>query len=380
MDKLFGKLGIAFLISLTLLPSPYSFYVLTSSNCESCVVRLNIVKELYSNSTFIVYDVEETANINRFSEIQKVIDVPYIPLPIIGMFSNGELKLVAAGVLLSESWGRIVLNGSSGVNVYIDNGKGEAILQRNIGDDQKIKRLGELFLNKDVNPSLNDTDVSISLMLAAAFMDSINPCMLGFFLIFLAFISFSQSSRIAIRTSLAFGCGVFITRYLIGLGLMQVFWIIPAIRFLAAFLALVLGATKILQFFLGERRQIPSSFADQITRRIESTTNIKAGFVAGCITAFFIITCSSPPYFLALSLLSSGSNVIGGLMSLMVYNLVVISPLLLVSVCVYVLNLTTTLNLRLWISTRRKFFNLLIGVGLTLMSLFLILYQVQFSI
>lgn len=378
MSKILGVAAIVFLLSLSSLPGSNSFYVLSSSSCEPCVARLRVVKELYPAATFVTYDIADAVSLSRFSEIEKVIDVPFMPLPIFGMFLDGKLKLVAAGGLSKESWEKIVLNETSVVDIYVDNGNGEAVLEKNIVDDKKIARLEELFLRKEVYSSADGVEVSPLLILTTALVDAFNPCMLGFFLVFLAFISYSGNPKTAIRTSLAFSGAVFITRFLMGVVLMQAFWISSGIKFLVAVISLVLGVAKILQFFLGEGRQIPSSFADQITRRIERASNPKAGFVAGCVTAFLITSCSSPPYFLALSLLSTGSNVVGGLASLLIYNLVVVAPLLAIMVCVYVLNLTTTTDLRHWVTARRRYINLLMGLGLVVMSALVMFYQAQF--
>jgi cytochrome c biogenesis protein CcdA len=378
MNKVLGMAAIALLLSLSSLPGSNSFYILSSSSCEPCVSRLRVVKELYPDGDFVVYDIADAVNLNRFSEIEKVIDAPFMPLPIFGMFSDGELRLVAAGGLSRGAWEKIAMNETSGVNVYVDNGKGEAVLEKNIGDDTKIARLEELFLGGEVYSSVDGVGVSLVLILTAALVDAFNPCMLGFFLVFLAFVSYSGDPENAIGTSLAFSVAVFVTRLIMGVCFMQVLWISSQIRFLAAVVALVLGAVKIFRFLLGERRQIPVGFVDQITRHIERASNPKTGFVAGCVTSFLITSCSSPPYFLALSLLSTGSDVVGGLASLLIYNLVVVAPLLTLVICVYVLNLTTTTDLRLWVSTRRRYIDLLIGLGLTIISVFVIFYQAQF--
>jgi len=377
MNKVLGTVSIALLLSLSSISGSNSFYILSSSNCESCVSRLRVIKEFYPDGAFVVYDIADAANLNRFSEIEKMIDAPFMPLPIISMFSDGELKMVAAGGLSRGAWEKIVMNETSGVNVYVDNGKGEAVLEKNIGDDRKIARLEELFLGGEAYPLAYGASVSLVFILTIALVDAINPCMLGFFLILISFVSYSSNSKNAMRTSLAFSVAVFFTRFIVGVGFMQIFWMSDQIRFLAAVAALALGVLKIFQFLLG-RRQIPSSFVDQITRRIERASNPRMGFVAGCVTAFLITSCSSPPYFLALSLLSTGSNVVEGLASLLIYNIIVVAPLLTLVICVYVLNLTMTMNLRLWVSTRRRYIDLVIGVGLIMMSVFVMFYQAQF--
>jgi hypothetical protein len=66
------------------------------------------------------------------------------------------------------------------------------------------------------------------------------------------------------------------------------------------------------------------------------------------------------------------------LASLLIYNLVVVAPLLAIMVCVYVLNLTTTTDLRHWVTARRRYINLLMGLGLVVMSALVMFYQAQF--
>jgi cytochrome c biogenesis protein CcdA len=338
---------------------------------------LRIVKDLYPNSTFIIYDIIEPTNINRFQEIEKFVAASYLPLPLFGLFSNDELKLVAAGGITRENWERMVLNVTTGVNIYIANDKGDAIFEKNISDSLEIAKLKDLFLSNVIKIS-NSDDISSYLIFATALVDALNPCMLGFFLIFLAFISYSSSPVIAVRTSLAFSCAVFISRMIIGLFLIQVLWINSIIKIFSVTISLLLGTIKILQYFFGENRQIPSRFSDQISKYIEHATNPKTGFIAGCVTTLFITTCSSPPYFFALSLISTGSDTLRGLELLSIYNFLVVMPLFVILFSVYILNLTTTPNMRLWLSTRRKNINLLIGLGLVVMSIFWIFYQTQF--
>jgi cytochrome c biogenesis protein CcdA len=387
MCKILGVAAIVFLLSLSSLPSSNSFYVIWSSNsfyvflnnsCEPCKAQLRVVRELYPTATFVTYDIADTASLSYFFEIEKVIDVPFMPLPLFGMFSDGKLKLVAAGNLSRESWEKIVLNETSVVDIYVDNGNGEAVFEKNIGDDKKIARLEELFLREEVYPSADGSEASFLIIFPTALVDAFNPCMLGFFLVFMVLISYSGNSKTALRISLAFSGAVFITRFLMGVVLMQVFWISSGIKFLVAIIVLVFGVVKILQFFLGEGRQIPSGFADKINKRIERASNAKAGFVAGCVTAFLIASCNSPSYFLVLSLLSTGSNVVGGLASLLIYNLVVVTPLLAIMVCIYVFNLTTTTNLRRWVTAKRRYINLLMGLWLVVLSALVMFYQAQF--
>ncbi len=338
------------------------------------MARLGTVREMYPNSTFVTYDIAEPLNVKRFSGIETLVNISYIPLPVVGVFINDRLKLVAAGGISKKAWEGIVTDEGLGVNVYVDNGQGDAILQKIIVDDGSISKLEVLFKSKDLFDIPEANEISLPILITSAFLDSLNVCMWGFFLVFLSYLSINLSHSAAIRISLSFILGAFLVRLVMGFVLIQIFWITPSIRILITVLIFVFGIIKILQFFSGERRAIPSRFADEINRRIEDASNLRTGFIAGCLTAFFITTCSSPIYSMAISLISSGSNVIWGLFSVVLYNIVVLIPMFGILVCIFIFNLTTTIKLRNLVSSNRRYLNLLTGLALVLMSI-LFLYQ-----
>lgn len=377
MDKLLGVVAIIFLITISATPISNSLYAISSSSCQPCVERIRTVRQMYPNSTFVTYDIAEPLNVKRFSGIAAVINITYIPLPVIGVFTNDKLKLVAAGGISKKAWEGIVTDEDPGLNVYVDNGQGDAILKKIIIDNGSISKLEMLFQSKDLSEVPEAIEISLPILITSAFLDSLNICMLGFFLVFLSYISISLSNSAAIRISLSFIVGAFLVRLVTGFVLIQIFWITPSIRILAAVLIFVFGIIKISQFISGERRAIPSRFADEINKRIEDASNPKTGFIAGCLTAFFITTCSSPTYSMAISLISSGSNAIWGLVSVIIYNIVVLIPMFAILICIFILNLTTTLKLRDLVSSNRRYLNLITGLALVLMSI-LFLYQTVF--
>jgi cytochrome c biogenesis protein CcdA len=377
MDKLLGVVAIIFLITISATPTSNSLYAISSSSCQPCVERIRTVKQMYPNSTFVTYDIAEPLNVKRFSGIAAVINITYIPLPVIGVFTNDKLKLVAAGGISKKAWEGIVTDEGPGLNVYVDNGQGDAILKKTIVDNGSISKLEMLFQSKDLSEVPEAVEISLPILITSAFLDSLNICMLGFFLVFLSYISISLSNSAAIRISLSFIVGAFLVRLVTGFVLIQIFWITPSIRILATVLVFVFGIIKISQFFSGERRAIPSRFADEINKRIEDASNPRTGFVAGCLTAFFITTCSSPTYSMAISLISSGSNVIWGLVSVVIYNIVILIPMFAILICIFILNLTTTHKLRDLVSSNRRYLNLITGLALVLMSI-LFLYQTVF--
>lgn len=200
-------------------------------------------------------------------------------------------------------------------------------------------------------------------------MDAVNPCAINVFLVLLTLLFYGAGQRVVLGTGIAFSGGVFITYLLMGVGLIRAFSSVSQVKYVAVAFAIFLGALSIIEFFTGERRHLPGAFARQITNYLERSSNPGTGFIAGVVTASLLLPCSSAPYFLALNLLSERSTLVGGLLLLAIYNLIVITPFLMITFFVYALGVTT-MDMKLWMLEKRRWINLLLGLGLICLSLF----------
>jgi len=113
---------------------------------------------------------------------------------------------------------------------------------------------------------------------------------------------------------------------------------------------------------------MPGSFIIEITKYLERASNPWTGFVAGFVSASLILPCSSAPYFLALNLISENSTLFGGLILLTIYNLIIIAPFLILTVCVHTLSM---MDIKLWMTAKRRWIDLIVGLVLICLSIFI---------
>lgn len=364
--------ALRFLLVLSLLlNNSLSFYVLSSSSCEPCEERIRLVSSLYPEAVFVKYDLAERDNLERFNEITRIIDEVFIPSPLFGIFVSNNLEVIVAGGPSAESWTDIIEEDMDGIPVYVDDGTGRAELKKIFEDMDKIARLEALFTGTDIPSPPRDFKSLIIPVSVAAAMDAVNPCAISVFLVLLTFLFYGVGRRAALSTGIAFSGAVFITYLLMGVGLIRAFGSISQIKYIAVAFAIFLGALNIIEFLTGERRHLPGAFARQITRYLEQSSNPRTGFVAGVVTASLLLPCSSAPYFLALNLISERATLFGGLLLLAIYNLIIITPFLMITLCVHTLGVKT-MDMKLWVSGKRRWINLLVGVGLICLTLFIL--------
>ena len=351
--------------------STLSFYIISNSGCRPCVERVRQASALYPESVFVKHDVAEEHNLERFHEITGIIDEVFIPLPLFGIFVSNSLKVIVAGGLSAESWKGIIEEDLEGVPVYIDDGTGRAELKKIIEETEKIVRLEELFAGTKFTGLSRDFNSLIVPVFVAATMDAFNPCAINVFLVLLTFLFYGVGRRVMLRTGVSFSVGVFITYLLMGLGLIRAFSSFSQVKYVAVAFAIFLGALSIIEFLSGERRHLPGAFARQITKYLERSSNPGTGFVAGVVTASLLLPCSSAPYFLALNLLSERATLFGGLLLLAIYNLIIVTPFLIITFFFHTLGVKT-MDMKLWVTEKRRWINLLVGLGLICLSLYIL--------
>ena len=348
-----------------------SFQVITYSRCEPCEKRVTTLANLYPNSIFIKFDLATGENLIRLKEVTNAIDVQFLFLPVIGVFVDERLKLIGAGGVSAESWKQIIEKDVEGVPVYMDDGRGNAELKTMIEDSDRVSTLEKLLTGADVGEAPADFSRLIAPVSLAACMDAINPCEIGVFLVLLTFVLYSVDRRTALKTGLSFTAAVFVTYLLLGLSLLRVLIHLTWVKYLFVAFAVFMGALRIWGSLRGERRHIPGSFSRNITRRLEQASNVKTGLVAGVVTASLLLPCSSAPYFLALSLISERARMLEGVLLLAVYNFIVVVPFMAITILVYVFNVKT-MYLRLMMTEKSRWINLILGAGLIGLSLIIL--------
>ena len=350
-----------------------SFNVISNSDCEPCKERLEFVIDLFSGGEFIVHELSKTGNIERFQEVTRIVEEDFLPLPLFIIFEGDELRAVVAGGQSTEIWVAIDEETVEGVPIYADDVLGKSELKKIIRDEERIHTLEDLFINTTIKSTRESFFSLIMPVSISALIDAFNPCSISVLLVLLTFVFYNLGRKVALKTGLAFCSAVFVTYYSIGLGILQTFKYFSYSKYVVITLGVSLGILKIIEFFTGEKRYLPSIFVKKITTYLERVANPRTGFVAGVISASLLMPCSSAPYFLALNLLSESTTQLDGLLLLGIYNIIIILPFLIITISVQMLGVKT-MDMKLWMFGNRRWINLVLGIALICLSVF-IFYQ-----
>lgn len=172
------------------------------------------------------------------------------------------------------------------------------------------------------------------LIIAAAFVDSINPCAFSVLFITLAFLfSLGHSRSQIIKTGLVYVAGIFLTYILIGLGVLKVLTIfnIPnSMAKLGAIAIILFGVINLINEFFPKfpiKLKMPDASHGKVGELITKAT-VPAAFLLGLLVGMFEFPCTGGPYLLVLGLLHDEGSFMTGFWYLVLYNFIFVLPLL----------------------------------------------------
>jgi len=214
----------------------------------------------------------------------------------------------------------------------------------------------------------------------AAFADSINPCAIAVLLILLAGLIVIHDRRKMLISSLAFISALYITYFVLGIGLLGTFKLAGfATMFhkIIGGLAIILGLLNIKDFFFygggGFVMEIPRAWRPTIQNLLKSVTNPFAAFATGVLVTFFELPCTGGPYTVALGVIAQRASWSQAIIILLYYNFIFILPLLLLTGLVYY-GLTTTEKLTAWKDRNLQLFHLIAGIILLILGIWVFLH------
>lgn len=175
------------------------------------------------------------------------------------------------------------------------------------------------------------------LVTLAALIDSINPCAFSILLLTIAFLfslgTFSRARIMQIGAVYIFG--IFVAYLAIGLGILQALHIFSTPHFmgkLGAILLIGLGVINLINHFFPTfpiKLQIPRAAHSKIADLMQKTS-IPAIFLLGMLVGLCEFPCTGGPYLMVLGLLHDAQTHTRGLLYLLWYNLLFVSPLVVV--------------------------------------------------
>lgn len=194
--------------------------------------------------------------------------------------------------------------------------------------------------SKDTVPQTK-TNLTLPAIIAGSLVDAINPCEFAVLIILMTTILAGGKARTALRAGLAFSLSIFLSYFLMGLGLYKALtwgglagWFFKLI----GWLAVILGLANLKDYFWygkGFLMEVPLSWRPRLKALIHSVTSPAGAFVIGFAVSLFLLPCTSGPYIVILGMLAKKTFNTQAVLYLLLYNLIFVSPMVIISFAVY---------------------------------------------
>ena len=176
----------------------------------------------------------------------------------------------------------------------------------------------------------------LPLVIVSALIDSINPCAFSILILTIGFLfSMGQLKRQVLSIGMAYIVGVFLVYIGIGLGILRTlsFFNIPGFMGqVGASILILFGALDIINAYFPAfpiKLKIPASSHKTMAVLMEKGS-IPTAFLLGAFVGLCEFPCTGGPYLLILGLLHDTGTFVGGLGYLVLYNLLFVTPLIVI--------------------------------------------------
>ena len=173
----------------------------------------------------------------------------------------------------------------------------------------------------------------LPLVLIAAILDSVHPCSFSILLITIAFLFGMQLSRGKIlKLGGTYIAGIFIAYFLIGLGILKVLHLFNTPHFmgkLGATLLITFGVLNLINRFFPKfpvKLRMPT-MAHGTMSKLMDKASFPAVFGLGLLVGICQFPCMGGPYLMVIGLLKDQVTYMSGFGYLLLYNLILIIPL-----------------------------------------------------
>ena len=216
--------------------------------------------------------------------------------------------------------------------------------------------------------------LTLPALVSAAVVDSINPCAFAVLIILLSTILVAHNKRKALLSGFAFSFAVFISYFLMGVGLysaLQFSGLTRLFYIFSAVLAVLVGLFNLKDYFWYGKwfiMEVPLSWRPAMKGLIKSVTSVPGAFLVGILVSLFLLPCSSGPYIVILGLLAHSATKNTAMLLLLLYNFIFILPMLIITLLIY-FGLLTTEKAEQWRQKKLKVLHLIAGVVILLIGL-----------
>lgn len=197
--------------------------------------------------------------------------------------------------------------------------------------------------NNDAQTDNKNIKIDLTLMavIIGSLVDAINPCEFAVLIILMTTILSTGNAKKALKSGLSFSASIFISYFLMGLGLYKALSFSGISNYffkILGWVAIILGFFNIKDYFWygkGFLMEVPLSWRPKLKSLINSVTNPKGAFMIGFLVSLFLLPCTSGPYIVILGMLAKKVFDVQAVLYLLLYNLIFVSPMIFISWIVY---------------------------------------------
>ena len=215
--------------------------------------------------------------------------------------------------------------------------------------------------------------LTLSAVLLGAAVNAINPCEFAVLIILLTTILGAGGKRKALYAGLAFSLSIFISCYLMGMGLysaVEAAGITRSIFVGVALLAILIGLFNLKDYLWYGKwflMEVPLGWRPVLKGLIQKVTSVPGAFLIGFVVSLFLLPCTSGPYIVILGLLAETGTRASALLWLLLYNTVFVTPMVTITLAVY-FGVTTAEKAEAWRTAHLKTLYLIAGTVILLLG------------
>ena len=209
--------------------------------------------------------------------------------------------------------------------------------------------------------------LTLTAVVTAAAVDAINPCAFAVLIILITAVLGAGSRHRVLWAGLAFSLAVFISYYLMGLGVysaVEAAGATQAIYVVVGVLAVLIGLFNLKDYLWYGRwfvMEVPRSWRPTMKAIIQRVTSVPGAFLTGFVVSLFLLPCTSGPYIVILGLLAKTATRPQALAWLVLYNLIFVLPMIAITAAVY-FGLTTAEKAEEWRTRNLRRLHLFAGI------------------
>ncbi len=209
--------------------------------------------------------------------------------------------------------------------------------------------------------------LTLTAVVTAAAVDAINPCAFAVLIILITAVLGAGRRRRVLYAGLAFSLAVFISYYLMGLGVyaaVEAAGATQAIYVVVGVLAILIGLFNLKDYLWYGRwfvMEVPRAWRPTMKVIIQRVTSVPGAFLTGFVVSLFLLPCTSGPYIVILGLLGRTATRPQALAWLVLYNLIFVLPMVAITLAVY-FGLTTAEKAEEWRTKNLRRLHLVAGI------------------